>query len=873
MKQIWYIYTNDIRNIAKHWAAIIIVLGLMILPSLYAWFNIGASWNPYANTKDVPIAVANQDAGANLRGKDIDIGKEIVKSLKKNKNLGWKFVDEQQAIEGVKHGKYYASITIPKDFSEKITTVLSDNPTKPELDYYVNEKINAIAPKITAKGAAGVTEEVSKNFVKTANGEMFKLFNKLGIDLEANLPTIEKVKELIFRLEGQFPEIHRVIDTALDDAGKAQGLVKTAQDSLPAVEDLISGGQQMTKDLDAFFARNQDVLEKAPAVVKSDLMKLQEAANGVVQITDFLQNPADNIDLNKLSEEDFRNIADVLKHKLETVRFIASGVGAPVNGDLAAAQLKEVLQEKKKFADLSREAADSLLRFSSQLNDRYQTHIFDSSIERLQTAQKNFTALDSKIDEALAVIDKGGKVPKEQLDAINQSSKEAAVALNQVLSSYEGNLAKLEQFKQSGINLDQEKGQLHTIIDRSNAAIQLIDSMIPVLNDINQLTGGNEADPAVRQLLQARGDFQKANDLAYAALDAINKGKKPAKDIIDGMNAISKEASKALGDILARYDSEIVPRFNNAIARTKQMSKDVFRILSSANESLPTIKKLLDDAAKGLVLGIGEVKKVKADLPGVEAKIKDLAAKIRDFESKENIRDVIKLLKNDVEKEKDFFANPVKLKENRLFPVSNYGSAMSPFYTVLSLWVGALLLVSLLTVDVHDGAAYKSHHVYFGRFLTFLTIALVQSFIVTMGDMFILGTYVADKFWFVLFGLLISTVFVLIVYSLVSVFGNVGKSMAIILLVLQVAGSGGTFPIQMTPKFFQVIYPFLPFTYAISIIRETVGGILWDIVWKDLFILSMYIIIMFVMALVLKKPINKSSEKFMENAKGSKLIH
>ena len=260
-------------------------------------------------------------------------------------------------------------------------------------------------------------------------------------------------------------------------------------------------------------------------------------------------------------------------------------------------------------------------------------------------------------------------------------------------------------------------------------------------------------------------------------------------------------------------------------------------------------------------------------MPETEKKIKELADKIRDFESEEDLKDIIRLLKNDVEKQSDYFANPVNLKENKLFAMPNYGSAMSPFYTVLALWVGALLMVSLLTVEVHEeGANYKSHEIYFGRLLTFLTIGLSQAFIVSMGDIFLLGTYVVDKFWFVLFSLFIGGVFVCIVYSLVSIFGNVGKSMAIILLVLQVAGSGGTFPIQMTPAFFQAIYPFLPFTYAISAIRETVGGMLWDIVTRDLLVLSAFVVVMIV-ALLLKTPINKSSEKFVENAKGSKIIH
>ncbi|MEW5203868.1 YhgE/Pip domain-containing protein, partial [Bacillus cereus] len=292
MKQIWRIYKTDLRNVAKHWAAIVIVLGLMILPSLYAWFNIKASWDPYGNTKEVPIAVSNQDAGSNLRGKDINIGKEIVDSLKKNKNLGWKFVDEKQAIYGVERGDYYASITIPKDFSEKIATVLDENPKKPELDYYVNEKVNAIAPKITAKGASGITEEISKNFVKTANGEIFKIFNDLGIDLETNLPSIEKVKDLVFKLEAQFPEMNTLMDKALDDATRAEDVVKVAQKELPVVESVMNDGQEALGNLDKFFARNDETLNRAPGTIKNNLMVMQKGLDGAAAITDFLKNPS-----------------------------------------------------------------------------------------------------------------------------------------------------------------------------------------------------------------------------------------------------------------------------------------------------------------------------------------------------------------------------------------------------------------------------------------------------------------------------------------------------------------------------------------------------------------------------------------------------
>ncbi len=436
-----------------------------------------------------------------------------------------------------------------------------------------------------------------------------------------------------------------------------------------------------------------------------------------------------------------------------------------------------------------------------------------------------------------------------------------------------------EDLNNKGINgLDSTKVALNDIRGELQAGKNLVNDMIPVMENTNKVLADVNSDKntnnMISKLNKLKDGLQKAIDLTDKGIDAINKGQKPAADVIESINAVSKSTSAQISDILAKYDSEIVPNFNEAIARTKEMSKNTSQILKEADKKLPDVKKILEDSSKGLVDGKKKLTDIKAEMPATEKKIKELADKIRDFESEEDLKDIIRLLKNDVEKQSDYFANPVNLKENKLFAMPNYGSAMSPFYTVLALWVGALLMVSLLTVEVHEeGANYKSHEIYFGRLLTFLTIGLSQAFIVSMGDIFLLGTYVVDKFWFVLFSLFIGGVFVCIVYSLVSIFGNVGKSMAIILLVLQVAGSGGTFPIQMTPKFFQAIYPFLPFTYAISAIRETVGGMLWDIVTRDLLVLSAFVVVMIVAALLLKTPINKSSEKFVENAKGSKIIH
>src|SRR5699024_12023255 len=142
-----------------------------------------------------------------------------------------------------------------------------------------------------------------------------------------------------------------------------------------------------------------------------------------------------------------------------------------------------------------------------------------------------------------------------------------------------------------------------------------------------------------------------------------------------------------------------------------------------------------------------------------------------------------------------------------------------------SIWVGGLILVSSLIVDVPNKSRYKSYEAYFGRLLTFWSIGMMQALIVTLGNMFLLKTFVAHKVLFVLFGFIISTTFIIMIYTFVSVFGNTGKVIAIILLVMQLGASGGTFPIQMTPKFFQNIHGFLPFTHSLQLFREVVGGV------------------------------------------------
>lgn len=716
MRPIWTIFANDMRKLWTNAAAAVIVLGLIALPSLYAWFNIEASWDPYGHTSGLKVAVVNEDEGTTVRGTSVRLGDEIVAALRENEAIGWAFMDEGRAIDQVRHGDLYAAITIPPDFSARIATVLEGKPRKAELEYTVNEKINAIAPKITASGASGVVEEIRAKFVKTANNAIFGVLNEIGGELRANKPAIEQVRDVVFKLEAMMPDIRQAVGVAQEDVAKAERIARTVQKDLPTVARLADQGAEAAARTSDFLDKTSAALDTAGPTIKTALLQLQAAAER------------------------------------------AAAIGSAIRSQEDPERAKTLLAD-----------AGSALRQASNASDR----------------------------------------------------------------------------------------------------------LVRFLDGLNRLGGGQGTFASAAARAQSVRDMLRGlSSDATAMNEAIARGEQPAEEAARRLVDRSARASDAIADLLGRYDSELAPGVAQAVARAKTAAEQARGVLGDAWAALPDVTKLVNDASSGLARGSEAIADIQRAMPGAESRIGALADRIRELEKEGNLDELIALLSRDAAEESDFFAEPVVLKETRLYPLPNYGSAMSPFFTTLSLWVGALLLVSLVTVEVHGADNdYESYQVYLGRFLTFLVLAVCQSLVVTIGDIYALGAFVADKIPFVLFGMLLSAVFMFIVYTLVSIFGNVGKAIAIVLLVLQLAGAGGTFPIEVQAPFFQAIHPFLPFTYGISLMREAVGGILWDIVARDLQAVAIFAGIAFVLGVLLKERINKWTAAMVRKAQESGLIH
>ncbi|CAM5206421.1 Phage infection protein OS=Lysinibacillus sphaericus OX=1421 GN=LS41612_08380 PE=4 SV=1 [Lysinibacillus sphaericus] len=245
--------------------------------------------DPYAHTANMKIAVVNEDDGTTIKGENLNIGKELMSNLQANNSFSWYFLPRKEALDSLNIGDYFAVLIVPNDFSEKLTSILTDQPTKAHIDYYVNEKINPIAPKITGKGAGVITQQVSSEFISTVNGTLFSMFNTIGIEIEHEIPDFKKFEHYIFTIEQHLPDIESFLAQTAKGGKDAEKLLDTTISEIPEIEKMttsglttIHNGLQLINEADTLFTQ-------LSPIVKADLESVQTIAQRFSQLLEQLQ--------------------------------------------------------------------------------------------------------------------------------------------------------------------------------------------------------------------------------------------------------------------------------------------------------------------------------------------------------------------------------------------------------------------------------------------------------------------------------------------------------------------------------------------------------------------------------------------------------
>ncbi|MFW8617669.1 YhgE/Pip family protein [Enterococcus innesii] len=897
LKNVFYLYKLDWKRIFSNPISAFLIIALMILPSLYAWFNIKALWDPYGNTSELPIAVYSADKGAEFQGKHIDIGDEVIDTLHDNKQLGWRFVDSKEdLVEGVKSGKYYAGIYLPADFSDDLISFTSGTIEKPTIEYYSNQKINAIAPKITEKGASSLQEEISQNFIETASSTLIKVFNEIGYDIDSNLVSINKVKSMILDTDDNLATID----------GYTKEIV-TLHDKFPEIKEKIAKAEEFTDYIPQVDAMGEKLIglnDKLPTLKKeaSIILTLQEKIPEI-------QNAGKQL---KMIDDDFDDIASTMTDGIETAK---QGLQVIEQVQAALPQIEQLGDQAASFATATKDGAQQLqdalpsisssvkvtiesisqvatttAKWSKALNDSINQEQLEqdreSILKTIDGLQQSIQQQQSMLDALIAFLGNiEGSAENAQIQAVISQLNDAKGRLTNV----SGLLTQVRNAVQSG-DVTAAKQYLSQVTDAANNVANLmnsinVDSITATINDI--LT------KLIETITTAEDVLKKAQEIDFDSL--LSSTKSVVSNAVTILEKYQKELpaiKQELHDantMLNGHMDEIVNAinkgadlYNNELPVVEEklglavdflqndwptIKSEISSTMAMVDEKLPEVEKALDAA----------VDLINNDWPSIKAGIHKAADAIRAGENEVDLGEVIKLLKLDATDEADFFKQPVELKSNEIYPIANNGSASTPFYTALCLWVGALLLSSVATTEYHlekkDKKRFTQRETFVARMLTFLTMAVAQSLIVTLGNMFLLGVDVHNPVYSVFFALLVGLAFMMIVYVLAGLFGNLGKGIAIIILVLSISGGGGNYPIQVSGKFFQFINPLLPFTHAVNLLRESAGGIYWPNAIPQLIILTILFLVFGIVGTYAYPYLVNSTKKLSDISKESHFFH
>lgn len=708
MKTVLAIFRRDLWRILRNPVALVVTIGVAVLPSLYAWFNIMALWDPYSNVRNLPVAVVSIDRGAqSAETGRINAGRSVIQELRGNKSLGWKFMDDdERAIEEVHSGQCYAAIIIPERFSDDLVGIVEGAGNRPALNYYVNEKKNAIAPKVTDTGASTIDQEINAVFVSAVSDALAgKVLQTVG-DVQG------AAEQSRSQVVGDLGEI-------IDQLDRTDGQLDRIGSTMGQARQTVAGSRSDIKDLQSQISATQATLNRA----QSSMAKTR----------------------------------------------------------------------------------DDSLRFSSALNQA----LADGSV-RLSSAVTDVNTVAGGITADL-------NATQDKVDRVN-----------------------------SGL------GQL---VDANGEAVDRLQSGL-------DQSGLHSGDPAYESIQRQIDDLKKTNQKQKSSLDAFKKnsstaldsGRRAASDLSSAMTDTGGTGIKALAAASQSLAGTTMPNLLTGLDALNASNGSLQGALSNLATTAVQTDALLDQLDSTIGQAQSTLSTTRTSLASVRSDLEGVRTDVAALGSSAAWNRMSQTLGLSPESFGKAMASPVELASHTVYPVSNYGSSVAPFYTNLALWVGGFILIAIYKLEVDKEGIRKctATQAYLGRWLLLVFVGFFQALIATVGDL-MLGIQCRQPALFVLAGVFASFVYINIIYALAASFRHIGKALAVVLVILQIPGSSGMYPIEMMPDFFRNLNPWLPFTYGINAMRETIGGMYGNHYWQDMLHIFWYLPVALLIGLVVRR--------------------
>ncbi len=888
---------KEFTEIIKSKKILIPIIAVLFVPILYAGMFLWAFWDPYKQLDDLPVAVVNLDKGAVFDGKPIEVGKGLVDNLKDNTSFKWEFVSEKEAKKGMEGRKYYMLVRIPDNFSSNATTLLKDDPKPLNLEYIPNESLNFLSSQIGGTAIEKIKGEVASTLTKTYAEKMFDSIqdvskgladgaegaNKLHDGSSELHDGSNKVTDGLHTLQGKSGEMKDGVGKLADGSGKVTNGLNTLNsktgDMQIGIGKLVDGSGKVTNGLNTLNSKTNEMqtgigklqegsqkvtaglntLNGKTGEMQAGIGKLQDGSEKVTAGLNTLVSKSGEL---KTGTTDLSNGMEQLvggQSKLEGASQKVEKGLEDLNRTVknSAADLKEMQSKGPSILNTVNEKIDGAGGNVKQLNELTQ-----STAEDAKNAAQDVVNLQKQIESL-------PKEYQEQLQPFITSAVKSTATVQQKAAGVAGGTNKLNE------EVKQLKGEIDQKTSDSQNKLPSTEKMASLTDSIEQLVGVQKgfvesSQEFGKKLNAAKEGANKFKNESSQLIDAINQLADGSGKVTGGLGTLSAGANQMAGGVnqLADGSSQVTGGLGALSAGANQMAGGINQLADGSSQvtgGLGTLSVGANQMAGGvnqLASGSGQVTTGLSTLSIGSTQLIDGVNKLADGSGKvtdglvkvnEGSGELAEKLGEGAEKTGevkgtdktyDMFASPVKVKTEKMAEVPNYGTGFTPYFLSLGLFVGALLLSIVYPLRDTVGVPKSGFSWFISKFGVLLSVGIIQPIVADIILLFGLGVEVQSIPYFILFSIVTSLAFIALIQCLVTAFGDAGRFIAIITLIIQLTTSAGTFPLELIPKFLQPFNAWLPMTYSVSGLKAVVSSGDFNFMWQNIGILMIFIVVL-----------------------------
>ena len=796
----WEMIKAEFRHIRRNHLLLLSSIVICFIPFLYSIFFLKSVWDPYGSTQNLPVAVVNKDVPVDYQGKRMAVGDQMVKELKHNHQLDWKFVSESQGKYGMSHRKYYTVVTIPENFSKNATTVLDKHPETMKLKYSTNDSLNYIGYVMSQVAMTRLNERIRANVTNAYATALFKELKVLGkgmnqaasgaTQLDNGLVTLQSgVNQYVAGVSQVNNGVQTLRMSVAPLASGAQQLASGSATLANGIARYTGGVGQLAAGLGTLQA-NSGALNSGAGQLSAGLNTLRgnsgalrsgagQLAAGTNELNNTVNSALGNLPVNEIMG--VMNQAQTLQKSMGTL----------TNGLQKA---EKALNDVQTQAQVLQGASGSIAKVSQAGKALEGIGTNDGTIAALATKIQSDSGASDETKQAAAAIVTKANSNVQTVQGVGESLKSIS-SLSSSLSGMQTQLNKLSDMQGTLDNAQNTINQANTLLSNLNGYKDQLTKMPGALNELKGAT--NKIAAGASSLNAGVNQYTNGVDTAAAGSNTLASG---IGQYTAGVAQAGAGASQLTANSCALNSGA-----GQLAGALGQLNAQVPALVGGVNQLANGTQQLVNNSP-ALVQGITRLNQGAGQLASALGK----GAK-----TVNGIKPTKRTAK--------MIAEPTEVKHKSYSYVPNYGHALAPYVLSVALYVGALIFnfvypIRRVAIQGRSPLAWWASKVVLGSLMITL-MAIAEG-----GIMMALGLTVIHVPSFfgtlILFGLASMAV----VMFLSMTFDNPGRFVAMVLLMLQLGGSGGTFPMEVTMKFYNVIHYALPMTYSILGLRNGISG-------------------------------------------------